>query len=127
MALSKVNLVRLKSGVAPSDGSVVTYDADSALYNHQTQASFATEVAPKIDLSAADNSTAGFVNDDNIPLKAISIDGAIIPTNNRVADIGDNLLQPSDVSNGAYSQFYVSVSSPHPTSGKDGDLWFVIG
>ena len=127
MALSKVNLVRLKSGVAPSDGSVVTYDADSALYNHQTQLGFATEIAPKIDLSAADNSTAGFIGDGSIPLKAISIDGAIVPTSNRIADIGDNILQPSHVSNGAYSQFYVSVSSPHPASGKDGDLWFVIG
>jgi hypothetical protein len=126
MALSKVNLVRLKSGVAPSDGSVVTYDASSALYNHQTQASFASEVAPKIDLSAADNSIAGFVNDGSIPLKGISVDGTIIPTSNRIADIGDNLLKPSDVSDGAYSQFFISVSSPEPASGKDGDLWFVI-
>jgi len=126
MALSKINLVRLKSGEAPSDGSVVTYDADSALYSHQAQTGFANEIAPKIDLSAADNSNAGFVNEASIPVKGVSIKGTLVPANNKIIEIGDNILQSSDVSNGAYSQFFISVSAPVPASGKDGDLWFVI-
>ncbi len=126
MALSKVNLVRLKSGVAPQDGSLVTYDTGSALYNHQTQTSFAGEIAPKIDLSAADNSNAGFVNDNSIPVKGVSVKGTVLAANNKIIEIGDDVLTPADVSNGAYSRYYVSSSGPHPASGKDGDLWFVI-
>ena len=126
MALSKVNLVRLKSGEAPVDGSVVTFDSTKSLYGHQAPTGFAYDLAPRIDLSLANNTSASFISDSSIPIKSISVDGSVITPTNQSVDLGSHFLSHSEVSNGAHSQHFVSVATPNPASGNDGDLWFVI-
>jgi hypothetical protein len=125
MALSKINLVRLKSGEAPTDGSLITYDSNTTLYQAQTQTGFLYEVSPYIKLSETDND-ANFISLDYVPLNSISVDGTLVGVDNRIADIGPYVLTPNEVSDGAYSQHFISTDTPVEASGKDGDLWFVI-
>ena len=124
MALNKVNLVRLKSGNAPSQGSIIVYEGDSTqLYNTKASGVFVNEISPLIKTSQIDND-ALFIKDQTQSVKYVRIQGNIISPVSQVLNLGSN----NDLvfSHGAYSAQWVSEQEPVAGSGKDGDLWFVI-
>ena len=125
MALSKINLVRLKSGESPTDGSLITYESETGLYQVQTQTGFTYEISPDIKLSETNNDIQ-FISLDSVPLTSLSVNGNLVAIDNRTADIGPYLNEALDLSNGAFSQHWVSVETPNEASGKNGDLWFVV-
>ena len=125
MALSKVNLVRLKSGIAPSQGSIVVYEAGSTgLYNTKTQAEFVDEIEPMIQTSKLNNDVP-FLSDDTQSIKYIEVQDNTIAPFNQILDLGAH----NDLvfGHGAYAEHWTSNLSPSAASGKHGDLWFVIG
>jgi hypothetical protein len=125
MALSKVNLVRLKSGDAPEAGSIIIYEAGSkGLYNTKTQAAFVDEIEPMIQTSKLNNDVP-FLDDTTQSIKYIEVQDNTIAPFNQIINLGahDDLV----FSHGAYAEHWTSELSPNAASGKHGDLWFVIG
>ena len=124
MALNKVNLVRLKSGSAPSQGSIVVYEAGSTgLYNTKASGAFVDEISPQIKTSKIYND-ALFIKDNTQSIKYVQVQSNVISPVNQIMNLGshDNLVFP----HGAYSTQWISEQQPVVGSGKDGDLWFVI-
>jgi len=125
MALSKVNLVRLKSGDAPEAGSIIMYEAGSkGLYNTKTQAAFVDEIEPMIQTSRLNNDVP-FLDDTTQSIKYIEVQNNTLAPFNQIIDLGahDDLV----FGHGAYAEHWTSELSPDAGSGKHGDLWFVIG
>jgi hypothetical protein len=124
MALSKVNLVRLKSGNAPEADSLIVYEAGSkGLYNTKTQAAFVDEIEPIIQTSKLDNDVP-FLDAAAQAMKYAKVENNTITPINQILDLGahDDLI----FAHGAYSAQWVSEEEPIVASGKNGDLWFVI-
>ena len=124
MALDKVNLVRLKSGNAPSQGSIIVYEAGSTgLYNTKASGAFVDEISPLIKTSKIYND-ALFLKESTQAVKYVSVQGNIISPVSQTMNLGahNNLVFP----HGAYSTQWVSANQPSAASGKVGDLWFVI-
>ena len=125
MALNKVNLVRLKSGIAPSQGSIVVYEAGSTgLYNTKTQTEFVNEIEPMIQTSKLNNDVP-FLDDTTQSIKYIKVQDNTIAPFNQILDLGAH----NDLvfGHGAYAQHWTSELPPDAASGRHGDLWFVIG
>ena len=126
MALSKVNLVRLKSGNAPEADSLIVYEAGSkGLYNTKTQAVFVDEIEPMIQTSKLNNDVP-FLNDGTQAIKYIKAENNIVAPINQIVDLGAS-DDHGVFDHGAYAEHWTSNLSPSAASGKHGDLWFVIG
>ena len=95
MALNKVNLVRLKSGDAPSQGSVVVYEAGSTgLYNTKTSGEFVDEISPLIKTSSIYNDQP-FYDTTTVPVKDLKVKGDggnvnVVSPTNQTLDLGSN-------------------------------------
>jgi len=126
MALNKVNLVRLKSGNAPSQGSVVVYEAGSTgLYNTKASGDFVDEISPQIKGSAIYNDIP-FLHDGTQAVKYAQVENNTIAPVNQVLNLGSH-NEHGAFDHGAYAEYWTSELAPDSTSGKHGDLWFVIG
>ena len=130
MALNKVNLVRLKRGDAPSQGSVVVYEAGSTgLYNTKTSGEFVDEISPLIKTSSIYNDQP-FYDTTTVPVKDLKVKGDggnvnVVSPTNQTLDLGSN--ENPVFPNGAYSQHWHSTEVPPEASGSNGDLWFKLG
>jgi|TARA_B100001105_G_scaffold162155_1_gene130421 hypothetical protein len=124
MAVNKVNLVRLKSGNAPTQGAVVVYEAGSTgLYNTKPSGDFVAEINPQIKASKIYNDVP-FLDEAKQAVKYGKVQDNIVAPFGQILDLGahDDLVFP----HGAYSTQWVSEGSPVVASGKDGDVWYVI-
>jgi hypothetical protein len=123
MALNKINLVRLKSGSAPSDRDLITYDSSSLLYNTISSGEFISSVVGQIKTSEIYNDQP-FLDPTTESVKNARVENDTIIPINQTLDLGSStdLVFP----HGAYSSHWVSSNEPLVASGKDGDLWFVI-
>ena len=129
MALNKVNLVRLKSGEVPSQGDLVRYEGGSGLFQTVSSGDFVADISPQIKTTEIYND-APFYDTLTVPVKDIKVQGnngnvQVVSPDNQTLDLGgaDNNVFP----NGAYSQHWHSTANPVDASGRDGDLWFVLG
>jgi hypothetical protein len=123
MALSKINLVRLKSGTAPSNRDLITYDSSSLLYNTISSGDFVSSIVGQIKTSEIYNDQP-FLDPTTESIKNVRVENNTISPVNQTLDLGSStdLVFP----HGAYSSHWVSSNEPLVASGKDGDLWFVI-
>ena len=138
MALSKLNLVRLKSGEVPQEGDLITYKGDSGVYQFTNSGDFVDNISPQIKTASIYND-ANFYNPDNVPIKSATVRGSTVSLANQTLDFGALAYESEVVKRtegndgggetlyqGAYSDHWVSVDDPVSASGKNGDLWFVI-
>jgi len=138
MALSKLNLVRLKSGEVPQEGDLITYKGDSGVYQFTNSGDFVDSITPQIKTASVDND-ANFYTPNTVPIKAASVRGSVVSLSNQILDFGALAYEEEVVKRtvgndgggetlyqGAYSDHWVSVDDPVSASGKNGDIWFVI-
>ena len=138
MALSKLNLVRLKDGEVPEQGDLITYRGESGVYQFTKSGDFIDGIAGQIKTASVYND-ANFYGPTNVPVKAATVRGSFVSISNQTLDLGALAYESEVVKrtegndgdgetlhHGAYSAHWVSVDDPAPASGKNGDLWFVI-